>query len=59
MAADANDRIDDAGAPCVAALQGEGRPVVSDEHADALRMLDEQRNNLSAAGLAPSTNCTL
>nr|WP_280240287.1 transposase [Nocardia abscessus] len=44
-----NDRIDDACAPCVAALQGEGRPVVSDEHADALRMLDERRNNLSAS----------
>ncbi|WP_280242269.1 IS110 family transposase [Nocardia abscessus] len=43
-----NDRIDDACAPCVAALQGEGRPVMSDEHADALRMLDERRNNLSA-----------
>lgn len=44
-----NDRIDAAAAACVAALQGEGRPVVPDEHSDALRMLDERRNNLSAS----------
>ncbi|MFC3961604.1 transposase [Nocardia jiangsuensis] len=31
-----NDRID-AVAACVAALQGDARPVVSDEHCDALR----------------------
>lgn len=44
-----NDRIDAAAAACVAALQGEGRLVVPDEHSDALRMLDERRNNLSAS----------
>ncbi|UGT69596.1 IS110 family transposase [Nocardia gipuzkoensis] len=44
-----NDRIDAAAAACVAALQGEGRPVVPDEHSDALRMLDERRNNLSTS----------
>ena len=43
-----NDRIDAAGAACVAALQGDCRPVVPDEHSDSLRMLDERRNNLSA-----------
>lgn len=37
-----NDKIDAAGAACVAALQGDCKPV------DALRMLDERRNNLSA-----------
>lgn len=42
-----NDKIDAAGAACVAALQGDCKPVVADEHADALRMLDERRNNLS------------
>ncbi|MFC8529229.1 IS110 family transposase [Nocardia sp. NPDC057227] len=44
-----NDRIDAAAAACVAALQGDARPVASDEHCDALRMLDERRNNLSAS----------
>ncbi|WP_067681853.1 IS110 family transposase [Nocardia miyunensis] len=42
-----NDRIDAAGAACVAALQGDCRPVVGNEHADALSVLDERRNNLS------------
>ncbi|MDE1675408.1 transposase [Nocardia gipuzkoensis] len=43
-----NDRIDAASAACAAALQGDCRPVVPDEHSVALRILDERRNNLSA-----------
>ncbi|WP_280187858.1 MULTISPECIES: IS110 family transposase [Nocardia] len=39
-----NDRIDAAAAACVAAAHGECRPVVTDEHADALRMLRRAPN---------------
>nr|WP_280256591.1 IS110 family transposase [Nocardia abscessus] len=49
-----NDRIDAAAAACVAALRGEGRPVVCDEHADALRMLEERETISRAIGLARS-----
>jgi transposase len=42
-----NDRIDAAGAACVAAAQGDARPVVSEDHVDALALLDERRMNLS------------
>jgi transposase len=42
-----NDRIDAASAACVAAAQGDARPVVAEDHVDALALLDERRNNLS------------
>lgn len=42
-----NDRIDAAGAACVAALQGDARPVVVEDPTDALALLDERRMNLS------------
>ena len=42
-----NDRIDAAGAACVAAGQGDARPVVPEDHVDALALLDERRTNLS------------
>ena len=42
-----NDRIDAAAAACVAAAQGDARPVVAEDHVDALALLDERRNNLS------------
>nr|WP_245718553.1 hypothetical protein [Nocardia miyunensis] len=51
-------KIDAAGAACVAALQGDCKPVVTDEHADALRMLDERRTICPPTRLAPSTSCT-
>lgn len=42
-----NDRIDAAAAACVAALQGDVRQVAQEGHVDALRLLDERRNNLT------------
>lgn len=42
-----NDRIDAAGAACVAAAQGDARPVVPEGHVDALGLLDERRMNLT------------
>jgi transposase len=42
-----NDRIDAAAAACVAAAQGDARPVVAEDHVDALALLSERRNNLS------------
>jgi transposase len=42
-----NDRIDAAAAACVAAAQGDARPVVPEDHVDALALLDERRMNLS------------
>jgi transposase len=42
-----NDRIDAAAAACVAALQGDARPVAPEDHVDALGMLDERRMNLT------------
>lgn len=42
-----NDRIDAASAACVAAAQGDARPVVPEDHVDALELLDERRMNLS------------
>ncbi|UZG60246.1 IS110 family RNA-guided transposase [Rhodococcus opacus] len=44
-----NDRIDAAAAACVAALQGDARPVAAEGAADALAVLDERRVNLSQA----------
>lgn len=44
-----NDRIDAAAAACVAALQGDARPIVAEGAADALAVLDERRINLSQA----------
>ncbi|WP_186626556.1 IS110 family transposase [Rhodococcus sp. BP22] len=41
-----NDRIDAAAAACVAALQGDGYPVVVEDHTDVLRILDERRRSL-------------
>nr|WP_277835198.1 transposase [Rhodococcus sp. D2-41] len=41
-----NDRIDAAAAACVAALQGDSRPVRTEDHTDLLRLLDERRKNL-------------
>ena len=44
-----NDRIDAAAAACVAALQGDARPLEAEGTTDALALLDEQRSNLSEA----------
>jgi transposase len=44
-----NDRIDAAAAACVAALQGDARPLEAETTADALGVLDERRGNLSQA----------
>jgi transposase len=42
-----NDRIDAAAAACVAALQGDARPLKAEGSADALALLDERRTNLA------------
>lgn len=42
-----NDRIDAAAAACVAALQGDARPMEAEGYADALAVLDERRVNLA------------
>jgi transposase len=42
-----NDQIDAAAAACVAALQGDGRPLASEGVTDALALLDESRMNLA------------
>ena len=42
-----NDRIDAAGAACVAAAQGDARAVVPEDYVDALALLDERRMNLT------------
>jgi transposase len=44
-----NDRIDKAAAACVAALQGDARPLEAEGTAHALGLLDERRANLSQA----------
>lgn len=44
-----NDRLDAAAAACVAALQGDARPLAAETTADALAVLDEQRVNLAQA----------
>ncbi|MFF3405140.1 IS110 family transposase [Streptomyces sp. NPDC002742] len=44
-----NDRIDAAAAACVAALQGDARPVQPENSTDALALLDERRGNLAQA----------
>lgn len=44
-----NARIDAAAAACVAALQGDARPVQPEDSADALALLDERRGNLAQA----------
>lgn len=42
-----NDSIDASAAACVAASQGDARPVAPEGHTDALGLLDERRNNLT------------
>ena len=42
-----NDRIDAAAAACVAALQGDARPLEPEGNADAIAVLDERRVNLA------------
>ena len=42
-----NDRIDAAAAACVAALQGDARPLEPEGRADAIAVLDEHRVNLA------------
>jgi transposase len=42
-----NDRIDAAAAACVAALQGDARPLEAEDRADAIAVLDEHRINLA------------
>jgi transposase len=42
-----NDRIDAAAAACVAALQGDARPLQAEGYADAMAVLDERRVNLA------------
>jgi transposase len=42
-----NDQIDAAAAACVAALQGDGRPLAAEGVTDALALLDESRMNLA------------
>ena len=44
-----NDRIDAAAAASVAAMQGDARPVQPESITDMLALLDERRNNLTAA----------
>ncbi|RZL74568.1 MAG: IS110 family transposase [Rhodococcus sp. (in: high G+C Gram-positive bacteria)] len=44
-----NDRIDAAAAACVAALQGDARPVAPEGPTDVLALLDERRTNLSGS----------
>jgi transposase len=44
-----NDRVDAAAAACVAALQGDARPLTPEGPADALALLDERRTNLAQA----------
>ena len=44
-----NDRIDAAAAACVAALQGDARPVQPEDSTDALALLDQRRSNLTHA----------
>ncbi|HYZ37132.1 MAG TPA: transposase [Pseudonocardiaceae bacterium] len=44
-----NDRIDAAAAACVAALQGDARPLKAESSADGLALLDERRTNLAQA----------
>ncbi|MFF1571081.1 IS110 family transposase [Streptomyces sp. NPDC058293] len=44
-----NDRIDAAAAACVAAFQGDARPVQPESSSDALALLDERRSNLAQA----------
>jgi len=44
-----NDRIDAAAAACVAALQGDARPLAPEGISDALAVLDERRVNLAQA----------
>lgn len=46
-----NDRIDAAAAACVAALQGDGYPVVVEDHTDILRILDDRRRSLIAQSI--------
>ena len=42
-----NDRIDAGAAACVAALQGDARPLEAEGYADAMAVLDERRVNLA------------
>ena len=49
-----NDRIDASAAACVAALQGDGRALQAEGHADALAVLDERRVNLSQSRVRAS-----
>lgn len=44
-----NDRIDAGAAACVAALQGDARPLAAEGIVDALAVLDERRVNLAQA----------
>lgn len=44
-----NDRIDAAAAACVAALQGDERPLFSEDYTSVLRVLDERRRSLLSA----------
>ncbi|MCZ4590119.1 transposase [Rhodococcus opacus] len=44
-----NDRIDAAAAACVAAAQGDARPVDPEGPTDILALLDERRTNLSGS----------
>jgi transposase len=42
-----NDRIDAGAAACVAALQGDARPLEAEGYSDAMAVLDERRVNLA------------
>jgi len=42
-----NDRIDAGAAACVAALQGDARPLAAEGYVDAMAVLDERRVNLA------------
>lgn len=44
-----NDRIDAAAAACVAALQGDERPVFCEDYTSVLRVLDDRRRSLLSA----------
>jgi transposase len=42
-----NDKIDAAAAATIAAVQGDARPVVAEDHTTVLALLDERRTNLA------------
>ena len=54
-----NDRIDAGAAACVAALQGDARPLQTESYADAMAVLDERRVNLAQSRVRAVNRSTL